>query len=153
MQFSSIWPIDRTLSGATIPSQSGPESGGHEGVLRIPQRFNITGTSPSDRLISFLVGRVLSLCRDGVGVFYSLNQLGKAGHLVHPAKSLPKWPIRHLHSIVIQEQKRVWMRDCSLIWNCWLISPIPSLRVSQGCEQPCSFQSFTLLDGTVTIKC
>ena len=28
-QFNSIWPIDRTLSGATIPSQSGPGSNGN----------------------------------------------------------------------------------------------------------------------------
>ena len=36
IQFSSIWPIDRTLSSATIPGQSGPGSDGNEGVLRIP---------------------------------------------------------------------------------------------------------------------
>ena len=35
-QFSSIWPIDRTLSGATTPGQSGPGSDGNTGVLRIP---------------------------------------------------------------------------------------------------------------------
>ena len=34
-QFSSIWPVDRTLSGAVTPGQSGPRS---EGVLHIPQR-------------------------------------------------------------------------------------------------------------------
>ena len=27
-QFSFIWPIDRILSGATTPGQSGPESSG-----------------------------------------------------------------------------------------------------------------------------
>ena len=35
-QFSSIWTIDRTLSGATTPSQSGPGSDGNEGVVFIP---------------------------------------------------------------------------------------------------------------------
>ena len=35
-QFSSIWPIDRTLSGATTPGQSRPGSDGNEGVLYIP---------------------------------------------------------------------------------------------------------------------
>ena len=35
-QFSSIWPIDRTLSRATIPGLSRPGSNGNEGVLRIP---------------------------------------------------------------------------------------------------------------------
>ena len=33
---SSIWLIDRTLSGATTPGQSGPTSDGIEGVLHIP---------------------------------------------------------------------------------------------------------------------
>ena len=47
-QFSSIWPIDRIPSGATTPSLSGPGVDGNEGVPRIPQSFNITGTLPSD---------------------------------------------------------------------------------------------------------
>ena len=38
MQFSSIWPIDMTLSGATTPD--------HEEVLCIPQSSSIIGTSP-----------------------------------------------------------------------------------------------------------
>ena len=45
--------IDRTLSGATTPGQSGPVSDGSEGVLCIPQSFNITGASPSDYLVSY----------------------------------------------------------------------------------------------------
>ena len=44
--------IDQTLSGATTPSQSRPGSDGIEEVLRIPQNFNITGTSQSDCLVS-----------------------------------------------------------------------------------------------------
>ena len=35
-QFSSIWPIDRILSGATTLGQSGPGSYGNEGVFPIP---------------------------------------------------------------------------------------------------------------------
>ena len=54
MQFSSIWPIDRTLSGATTLGQSGPGSNGNEVVLLIPQSSCITGTSPSDCLVSYL---------------------------------------------------------------------------------------------------
>ena len=53
MQFSSIWPIDRTLSGATTLSQSGPGSDGNERVLHIPQSSSITGISPSDCLMSY----------------------------------------------------------------------------------------------------
>ena len=53
MSNSSIWPIDRTLSGATTPGQSGPGSNGNEEVLRIPQSFSITGATPSDFLVSY----------------------------------------------------------------------------------------------------
>ena len=73
-QFSSIWPIERTLSGATTPSQSGPGSEGNEEVLCILQRSNITGASPSDFLVSYqdtFVGGVLDLWRDVISVFYS----------------------------------------------------------------------------------
>ena len=51
-QLSFIWPIDRTLSGATTPGQNGRWSDGNEGVLRIPQSSYITGVSLSDCLVS-----------------------------------------------------------------------------------------------------
>ena len=52
-QFSSVWPIDRTLSSTTTLGKSGPGSDGNEQVLRIPQSSSITGTSPSDCLVSY----------------------------------------------------------------------------------------------------
>ena len=42
---SSIKPIDRTLSGATTPGHSEPESDGNEGALRIPHNTHVTETS------------------------------------------------------------------------------------------------------------
>ena len=51
LNISSIWPIDRTLSGATIQVQSEPGSNDNKGVLCIPQSSSITGTSPSDWLV------------------------------------------------------------------------------------------------------
>ena len=45
--FSSIWPIDRTLSGAPTPGQIGLGSDGNKGV------FHITGASASDSLVSY----------------------------------------------------------------------------------------------------
>ena len=50
MSNSFIWSIDRTLSGATTPGQSGPGSEGDEGVLSITQSSSITGASPSNGL-------------------------------------------------------------------------------------------------------
>ena len=70
---SSISPVDKTLSGAITPSQSGPISDCNEGVLNIPQCSGITGASLPGCLVSYprlsLVERVLSICRDAVGVF------------------------------------------------------------------------------------
>ena len=45
--------MDRTLPGATIPSQSGPGSNGNERVLLVPQSPSITGTSPSDGFVPY----------------------------------------------------------------------------------------------------
>ena len=42
-----------TLSGALTPGQSGPGNDGNEGVLRIPENSSITGTSPSNFLVSY----------------------------------------------------------------------------------------------------
>ena len=77
MSNSSIWPIDRTLSGATTLDHSGPGSNDNEWVLCIPQRSSITGASLSDCLVSItktLIGEVgvLSLSRDVVDVFSPL---------------------------------------------------------------------------------
>ena len=52
-QFSSIWPIDSTLSGATTPGQSGLGNDRNERVLRIYQCSSIIETSPSDCLVSY----------------------------------------------------------------------------------------------------
>ena len=52
-QFSSIWSIDKTLSGATTPDLSGPGSKGNKGILCIPQSSSITGASPSDYLVPY----------------------------------------------------------------------------------------------------
>ena len=78
-QFSSIWPIDRTLSSPTTPGPSGLGSDGNEWVLHIPQSSSITEGLPSDGLMSYPErssgGEVLLLYRDAVSVFYSLSQM------------------------------------------------------------------------------
>ena len=54
IQCSSIWPIDRTLSGATTPGQCGPGSDSSKEILHIPQSSCITEASPPDCLVSNL---------------------------------------------------------------------------------------------------
>ena len=58
MQLVLFNPQIGPLSGATTPGQSGPESNVNEGVLRIPQSSSITGTSPSDCLVSYRDNRL-----------------------------------------------------------------------------------------------
>ena len=53
MSNSFIWPIDRALSQATSPGESGPRSDCNEGVLRISKSSCIAGASPSDCLVSY----------------------------------------------------------------------------------------------------
>ena len=68
MSNNSILPIDRTLSDATTPGQSGPRSNGNEGIHQIPQSSTITAASPLDGLMLYnghSLG-VLPLWRDAV---------------------------------------------------------------------------------------
>ena len=53
LRINSIWPIDRTPSGATAPGLSGPGYDWNEGVLRIPQSSSIIRTSLWDCLVSY----------------------------------------------------------------------------------------------------
>ena len=76
---SSIWPIDRTLTGTTTLGQSGPGSDSNEGILQIPQSSG-TGNSPSDCLgLDTDRGGVLPRCSDAVGLFYFPSQMGWGG--------------------------------------------------------------------------
>ena len=87
MHFISIKPIDKAISGATIPGQSRPGSNDNERVFRIPQIPSITGTSPSNCLVPYpghssVVGG-LTLCRGTVSVFYNPSRLGKVKLLLN----------------------------------------------------------------------
>ena len=53
MSNSSIWLIDKTLSGATTPGWSGAGSDGNKEVLHIPQSSSITEASQSDYLMLY----------------------------------------------------------------------------------------------------
>ena len=53
MLSSSIWPIDRTRSGAATQAQSGPGSDSNKKVLRVPLSSNITKASLLDFFVSY----------------------------------------------------------------------------------------------------
>ena len=76
---NSVWPIDRTLSDATILIQSESGSDGNEGVLRIPQSFRHYW-SLTIRLFSVIYqdtrwDEVLGVCKDAISVFYKNSRL------------------------------------------------------------------------------
>ena len=48
-----MWPIDRTLSGATTLGLSESGSDANEGINRIPQSSSIIEASPWDCLVSY----------------------------------------------------------------------------------------------------
>ena len=53
MSNTCIWPIDRTLLGATTPGQSGPGGDDNKEILFILLSSSITEASPSDCLVSY----------------------------------------------------------------------------------------------------
>ena len=53
MSNSSIWLIDKILSGAITPGQSGPGSNGNKGYSVFPKTPHITGALSSYCLVSF----------------------------------------------------------------------------------------------------
>ena len=66
--------MDGALSGATAPGQTGPEINGNEGGLRIPQSPGITGTSPSECLVSYQDTHWGEYPSAGVQTLYSAAQ-------------------------------------------------------------------------------
>ena len=52
--FSSIWPIDRTLSGAITLAKSGPGRNGNEGVLYILQDQSISESDHSEEILRII---------------------------------------------------------------------------------------------------
>ena len=73
-QFSSIWSIDRILSGATTLGYNLPGGDINEGVLQ--QYWNLTINLFSVISRKF-IGEVLPICQDAVCVFHIHSRLGK----------------------------------------------------------------------------
>ena len=78
MSNRSIWPIDKTLSSATTLGQSGPRSDdkGTLHSLKLQHYWRLT-IRLFRVIITILIGRVLSLCRDSVGIFCSPSWQGQ----------------------------------------------------------------------------
>ena len=74
--------MNRTLSGAITLSTSGPRSNGNERTPYMPPNSK-TGASPSDGFVQY-PGHLFGweVCRDAVGVFYSLRWQSWDGLLI-----------------------------------------------------------------------
>ena len=59
-KFTPIWPIDRTLSSATISGQCEPGNDGNEGIFRIPQSSSIKLSKVSELSLGCHEGFVLN---------------------------------------------------------------------------------------------
>ena len=122
---SSIWPIDRTLSGATTPGQSGSSSDGSEEVLYFPQ-ISKAGVIPSECFVSYpgdsLGERVLPLCKGAIGVFY------RTPHHTHTHQ--PTWLNqqsacdlglgKHIYSQSCLHKNKQTNKDSIVIWNIYI---------------------------------
>ena len=121
--------MDRALSGATIPGQSGPRSNGNEEVLRIPQSSSITGSLLSDCLVSYpghWMG-VIPLCRGAVRVFNNPQQTGQRMvfnqiNLIGPWQVLPLRVKLDLRVKTMKGHFRAWELVGWLVVFLWYIS-------------------------------
>ena len=72
--------IDRTLSGATTPGQSGSGSDDNEGVLCSPKSSSITGALGNAEYACLVLypghSLVLLLCRDAFDEFFNPTRMG-----------------------------------------------------------------------------
>ena len=99
MSNSSIKTLDRTLSGASTPGQSGPGSDGNEGVFHIPQSSNITGASHQvvNVISRILIGRGSYTSAEMQSVYSSIKE-ALVSYLITAKKRLHTLACRHTHT-------------------------------------------------------
>ena len=89
IQFISLWPIDKTLSGGTTPNQNRPGSDGKKGYfafLKSPALLEPYHQIVSCHIQDTCCGEILLLCRDAVGAFCSSSW---QGHRILVGRVLP----------------------------------------------------------------
>ena len=110
-QFSSIWPIDRTLSGATTPGQNGSGSDGNEGVLCIPRSSNVTGASPSD----------CSVLYPGHSLWVDTSLQRCSQHILLPQPTWPKkYGVRAIYMLDVRMERVIWVQiqpESVIMWQ------------------------------------
>ena len=101
MSNSSMWPIDRTLSGAKTLGQSGPGGDGNEGVFDIPQSFSNIRASPtnfveSKELDCDIIETVFEVCL----YFYVYFPVNPHEKCMNPLIS-PNWRLKSTITVLI----------------------------------------------------
>ena len=114
MSNSSIWPIDRTLLGATTLGHCGPGSDGNEGVLNIPQSSCITGASPSDCLVLYPGHSLWVLVQFSISTLFSSGPVGwgcwiHSLHLCRGLRSLSQ-RVSRINNLIVQVMRELWGR-------------------------------------------
>ena len=121
MSNSSLWAIDKTLSGAT----NGTGSDDIDGVFYILQSSSITEASSSYSLMSYpwhlLGGGSYPLCRDKVGVFYSPSRLHQFNFFTFSTISISY--LKQYNCVLINDYYQIE----TIIWNHIKVSKVVSL--------------------------
>ena len=124
-QFSSIWTINKIPSGARTTSWSEPGSDSNKGVVRILHISGVTGTSPSDCLLSCrTLDEGSPLWIGAVGVFNCLSWLGNGRSLDNLRRGMSirngwrerKWYI-YIYIYIYRERERVRVRVRESEWE------------------------------------
>ena len=118
--FSSIWPIDRTLSGATTSGQSGPGRDDKE-LFHIPQSSSITGASQSDCLVLY-PGHLLGGGEVGLTPLQQCNR-----YILHPFDWSSLFYLTHR-----QDPIRCYHSRSEWTWEQWQWMSTPHSPKLQG---------------------
>ena len=90
----SMWPIHGSLIGTSSLGQSEPGNDDNGRILNIPPKLQDLNFTIRCSLVSYpgqsLCLKILLLCRDEIGVFYSLSRMGW-GHSYNPALLVGFW--------------------------------------------------------------
>ena len=138
MSNNSIWPIDKTQSGATTLGLTWPGSDGNEAVLYISQSSNITAASPSDCLVSyaghsFWWGDLIPLQRCSRFILQP-QPTGLYRHRKWTwATEFKSWTRMIAFHIVLIPLGKVWIQQFSLqlwvnSWEEWIHKPLHGKR-------------------------
>ena len=132
---SFIWPIVRTLSGATIPGWSEPGSNGNEGVLHIPQSSR-NGASSADGFMSYpghSLRGVLTLLQRCSRRILPSQPNWRGSSPFQPSRKIIKSPNINKRSLIgdKKQQKIKWKSKTLIIMSLFHLGNLDNLKTRE----------------------